>query len=85
MNDRYITPAEAADTLRVSSDTVHRLIASGELPALRVSARIVRIPVPAFEAFQAGRATARRRVVRRSRSSEVVLGTTENLRDPQPA
>jgi excisionase family DNA binding protein len=82
---RYLTPVEAATELRVSTDTVLRLIASGDLPALRVSARIIRIPVPAFTAFQAGRRPARRTVVRRERQTEMTLGAREHMSDPQPA
>ena len=84
MAERYLTPAEAAATLNVSSDTVLRLVASGELPALRVSARTIRIPVPAFEAFLAGQKPSRRRVVRRTVSTEVDLGAGESLPRPQP-
>ena len=82
---RYLTPAEAAIELRVSTDTVLRLIASGDLPALRVSTRIIRIPVPAFIAFQAGRQPARRTVVRRERQTELQLGAGEHMSNPQPA
>jgi excisionase family DNA binding protein len=62
---RYLTPSEAGTELCISTDTVLRLIASGDLPALRVSPRIIRIPVPAFVTFQADRRPARRAVVRR--------------------
>jgi excisionase family DNA binding protein len=79
---RYLTPAEAATELRVSTDTVLRLIASGALPALRISSRIIRIPVPAFTAFQAGREPAHRVVVRRKRGTEVELGVGESTNDP---
>jgi excisionase family DNA binding protein len=82
---RYLTPAEAATELHVSTDTVLRLIASGDLPALRVSTRIIRIPVPAFIAFQAGRRPARRTVVRRKGQTEVQLGAGEHVSDPPPA
>ena len=82
---RYLTPAEAATELRVSTDTVLRLIAAGDMPALRVSPRVLRIPVPAFQAFQEGRGTERRRVVHRRRSSEVALGAGDPIRDVQPA
>ncbi len=82
---RYLTPSEAATELRVSTDTVLRLIASGNLPALRVSARIIRIPVPAFVAFQAGRQPARRAVIRRKRATEVALGAGERTSDLAPA
>lgn len=79
---RYLTPAEAADSLRVSTDTVLRLISSGELPAIRVSPRLIRIPIPAFEAFAAGRQPARRRVVTRRSPSEVDLGAGERTIEP---
>ena len=82
---RYLTPSEVGTELRVSTDTVLRLIASGELPALRVSPRIIRIPVPAFVAFQAGRRSTRRAVVRRKRPTEVMLGAGERTHDLQPA
>jgi excisionase family DNA binding protein len=82
---RYLTPSEAATELRVSTDTVLRLISSGELPALRVSPRIIRIPVPAFVAFQAGRRPTRRAVVRRKRPTEAPLGAGERTPDLQPA
>lgn len=82
---RYLTPVEAATELRVSTDTVLRLIASGDLPAIRVSARIIRIPMPAFAAFQARRGSIRRTVVRRERQTEMVLGAVEPKPDLQPA
>lgn len=82
---RYLTPSEAATELRISTDTVLRLISSGELPALRVSPRIIRIPVPAFVAFQAGRWPTRRAVVRSKRPTESPLGAGEHTPDLQPA
>jgi excisionase family DNA binding protein len=85
MDARYVTPSEAATELRVSTDTVLRIISSGELPALRVSPRIIRIPVPAFVAFQAGRRPTRRAVVRRKRPTEAPLGAGERTPDLQPA
>ena len=33
---RFLTPAEVADMLRVSTMTVYRLIKSGDLPSTRV-------------------------------------------------
>jgi excisionase family DNA binding protein len=80
---RFMTPAEAAKELRVSTDTVLRLISAGTLPAIRVTSRIIRIPTPAFEAFQAGKSPSRRRVVRRRRWSEEGLGVAEQLRRRQ--
>ncbi len=81
---RYMTPTEVAEALRVSNDTVLRLIASGELPALRVSPRILRIPTPAFAVFQSGRVPARRTVVHRRRTTEVSFGAGERLTELQP-
>jgi len=80
---RYLTPIEAATELRVSTDTILRLIASGDLLALRVSPRIIRIPAPAFAAFQVGRRSERRAVVRRKRPTEVTLGAGERTPDLQ--
>jgi excisionase family DNA binding protein len=84
MAPRYLTPAEAADELRVSPDTVYRLIAAGEIAALRVSSRILRIPIPAFEAYRSARKPSLRRVVRRRVSAEPTLGEALENRDPQP-
>lgn len=53
---RYYTPGEVASELSVSVSTVLRLVHDGYLPAVRVSERIYRIPVPAFERFQSGAA-----------------------------
>lgn len=36
MSERLLTAAEVADTLRVSTMTIYRLIRRGELPAVRV-------------------------------------------------
>lgn len=48
---RFYTPQEAADLLGVSPTTVMNRIHDGALPALRVSDRVYRIPVAAFERF----------------------------------
>ena len=82
---RHLTPAEAAAELRVSTDTVLRLIASGDLAALRVSPRVVRIPAPAFAVFLSGRTPTRRTVVRRRRPTDVTFGQGERLAEPQHA
>jgi excisionase family DNA binding protein len=50
----FLTPADVARELDVSSSTVLRLIHRGELPAIAVSERIYRIPSAAFEMFKAG-------------------------------
>lgn len=51
---QFLSPAEIADELDISSTTVLRMIHSGELPAILVSERIYRIPVASFEMYKAG-------------------------------
>jgi excisionase family DNA binding protein len=51
---RFLSPADIADELGISSTTVLRMIHSGELPAIRVSDRIYRIPAASFEMYKAG-------------------------------
>ena len=51
---QFLSPAEIARELSVSSSTVLRLIHAGQLPAIRVSERIYRIPRASFEMFTAG-------------------------------
>lgn len=46
---RFLTVAEVADMMRVSTMTVYRLVKSGELPAVRFG-RSYRIPETAVEA-----------------------------------
>lgn len=46
---RFLTVAEVADLMRVSSMTVYRLVRSGELPAVRFG-RSYRIPESAVQA-----------------------------------
>lgn len=53
----FLSPAEIARDLDVSTSTVLRLIHSGSLPAIAVSARIYRIPAAAFEKFKDGTLT----------------------------
>ena len=51
MAKRFYTPQEVAQLLGVSPTTVMSRIHDGALPAVRVSDRIYRIPVPAFDRF----------------------------------
>jgi excisionase family DNA binding protein len=74
MEQRWYSIKEAAERLGVSHDTVSRLVERGELPAIRVSKRIVRIPVPAFDFYASGRTTTPRRVVRRKVDVGVQFG-----------
>jgi excisionase family DNA binding protein len=50
----FLSPAEVAAELRVSSSTVLRLIRAGKLPAIAVSERIYRIPAATLERFLDG-------------------------------
>jgi len=50
----FLSPADIARELDISSTTVLRMIHSGELPAILVSDRIYRIPDESFEMYKAG-------------------------------
>lgn len=82
---RWYTINEVSQRLRVSHDTVSRMIERGELPAIRVSARLVRIPAPALARLEAGTPVVRRTVVRRRVPSGVELTTGEPVGTPEPA
>jgi excisionase family DNA binding protein len=79
MERRWYSITEAADLLGVSHDTVSRLIDRGELPAIRVSKRIVRIPIPAFDFYASGRTPTKRRVVRRRVEEGIRFGLGEDV------
>jgi excisionase family DNA binding protein len=51
---QFLSPNDIAAELLVSTSTVLRLIHEQRLPAIRVSERIYRIPVVAFEKYKAG-------------------------------
>jgi excisionase family DNA binding protein len=51
---QFLSPNDIASELSVSASTVLRLIHDQRLPAIRVSERIYRIPVAAFERYKAG-------------------------------
>jgi excisionase family DNA binding protein len=82
---RWYTIKEVAERLRVSHDTVTRLIARGELPAIRVSDRILRIPAPALHRFETGMPVARRAVVRRRVREGMSFGEGEAASGREPA
>jgi excisionase family DNA binding protein len=77
VEQRLLTPKEAADRLRVSHDTITRMINSGELPAIRLSQRIARIPVAAVVRLESGVPATRRAVVRRRVAKGVEFGAAE--------
>jgi excisionase family DNA binding protein len=74
---RWYTIKEVAERLRVSHDTVARMVARDELPSIRVSSRIVRIPAPALHRFETGVTVERRGVVRRRVREGVTFGAGE--------
>ena len=79
MAQRWYSIKEAAERLGVSHDTVSRLVERGELPAIRVSKRIVRIPIPAFEFYASGRTPTQRRVIRRRVERGIRFGVGERI------
>jgi len=79
MDRLYYTPREVAEILRISDDAVLDLIHRDELPALRVSPRIIRIPVAGFDAWREGRKPRRRHVVIRAASDRIAIGEGETL------
>ena len=83
MAKRFLTPKEVADELSVSPDTVLRLIGRGELLAVKISDRLYRIPVPAFERYLAG-PVQRRQVERRSVDMATDFGGGENIPHEPP-
>jgi len=84
MAERWYSIKEAAERLGVSHDTVSRLVDRGELPAIRVSKRIVRIPIPAFEFYASGRTPPARRVVRRHVAELPPIAPGERIPDLDP-
>jgi len=77
MPGRYFTIKEAAERLEISHDTVSRLIERGELPAIRVSERLYRIPTPALERYESGAPATVRRVVQEQVAEGVQFGVGE--------
>ena len=54
---KFLTPDEIAERLAITKATVLRLIRRGELKALRISSRTLRISESAFEEFAAKRSS----------------------------
>lgn len=51
---RFYTIAEACDVLKVSENTLRKLIDEGQIPTIRVGERLVRIPARAIDEFGQG-------------------------------
>lgn len=47
--ESWVTISAAADHLSVSTKTIRRMIARGDIPAKRIDTRIIRIPVAALD------------------------------------
>lgn len=75
----YHTPKEVAEILGISDDAVLDLINRGDLPSLRISPRITRIPIAAFDRWREGYRPKRRRVVIRRARRETAIGEGETL------
>ena len=76
---QFLTPADVAAELDISSATVMRMIHKGELPAIRVSERIYRIPAASFEMYKAGSLRTVTAAPLRSVDHEPRLGEGESL------
>jgi excisionase family DNA binding protein len=75
----YHTPKEVAEILGISDDAVLDLINRGDLPGLRISPRITRIPIAAFDRWREGYRPRRRRVVIRPARRQVAIEEGESL------
>lgn len=75
----YYSPKEVAEILGISDDAVLDLINRGDLPGLRISPRITRIPIAAFDRWREGYRPRRRRVVVRQARRAVRPGEGEAL------
>jgi excisionase family DNA binding protein len=79
MTKLYYTPKEVAEILAISDDAVLDLVNRGSMPALRVSPRITRIPIAAFDRWRDGFVPRRRRVSISPARRQVVVGADEQL------
>jgi excisionase family DNA binding protein len=75
----YYTPREVAEILAISDDAVLDLVNRGDLPGLRVSTRITRIPIAAFDLWREGYRPTRRRMSVKPARRHVVVGEGEPL------
>jgi excisionase family DNA binding protein len=75
----YYTPKEVAEILAISDDAVLDLVNRGSMPAFRVSPRITRIPIAAFDLWREGFKPRRRRVTIAPARRRVVVGEGEHL------
>ena len=81
MTKLYYTPREVAEILAISDDAVLDLINRGDMPGLRISPRITRIPIAAFDRWREGYRPRRRRVSIAPARRRVEVGADEQLPD----
>jgi len=81
----FLTPADIAEELDVSSSTVMRKIHAGEIPAIAVSERIYRIPAASFELYVAGRLRVAEAAPMGGRKPRPRIGEGEAAPSPEPA
>jgi excisionase family DNA binding protein len=79
MRRLYYTPKEVAEILGISDDAVLDLINRKDLPGLRISPRITRVPIAAFDRWREGYRPKRRRVVVQRARREVAIGEGETM------
>jgi excisionase family DNA binding protein len=79
----YYTPKEVAEILQISDDAVLDLVNRGSMPAFRVSPRITRIPIAAFDLWREGFTPRRRRVTIGPVRRRVAVGEDEQLPAPR--
>jgi excisionase family DNA binding protein len=79
----YYTPREVAEILDISDDAVLDLVNRGSMPGLRVSPRITRIPIAAFDLWREGFVPRRRRVTIGPSRRRVVVGEGEQVPAPR--
>jgi len=73
----YYAPREVAAILDISDDAVLDLINRGDMPGLRISTRITRIPIAAFDLWREGYRPRRRRVSIGAARRRVEIGSGE--------
>jgi excisionase family DNA binding protein len=82
---QFLTPADVASELDISSATVIRMIHRGEMPAIHVSERIYRIPAASFEMYKAGTLRTVAPAPLRSVGQQPRLGEGESVPDRRGA
>ena len=75
----YYTPREAAEILAISDDAVLDLVNRGDMPGLRISPRITRIPIAAFDRWREGYRPRRRRASIAPARRRLEVGADEQL------